>query len=730
MATEYEELKLTVTLADNASAGMTKMHQQLQEMTSGKGATHIEKFKRESSIMRDLLKTMGLEAQGALKSFETLGLRAGAVIGGVATLVAGLVVVGKKLYDFSEGIEKSGQAAELAGVPFANLHNIQRQFYKQLALNEEQSTEIVKAAVAAQVHARRLGSDEMFDDINKQLTRIAPQMSSQIRRMIAAAGPPEEIINAQIRAMRMVDAEIEEREKGKGREQIDIEKAEAHRIILQGQHINVIVAKASELNLLTKEEADRLNELNTNATEYAKTWRSILDTINEVKNLMFSDALDPKSSPVIGLLEKAKDLTDWIFKTMTESRKALEGKSFWEKFFYVPPEVEEFFRKHFGALTETTPRAGVPPPTGAEAPLMSNYGSPFDDRNNEGLGDNTRELKRLNDLLYTMLNPPEPGAGGSANPASGASNDLSGTSATSGSTPSTGSTPSLGPPPPTPNYGPSNPPPAGAFPTPSLFEHTPMGIVPPGGGGGVEGVPTNAEGFIRAIGAGESKLSFNTPLSVATREAYADATNRMSYGRNTSQYDYGYFQMAQRDVDEGVRLGMSIEQAQHLMGGAGRRSSLDQQIGAVNDYLKRRYPEAYRRLIERNDYAGMVDATHTHHGGKEQWKWYGLRDKARESEAEYNKTRDAARISAAGLMGGAPTAGLDLAASRKTIDTASSARVKQLIEGAGHLRIEVPSPQGPAPGAGGLFKQAAPTRAVQMQPATIGPAEPMSSWGG
>ena len=102
-----------------------------------------------------------------------------------------------------------------------------------------------------------------------------------------------------------------------------------------------------------------------------------------------------------------------------------------------------------------------------------------EDRRGEVLGDNTRELKRLNDQLYTMLNPPDKaGVGSSANPADGADGSSPGPTITApGSTPSKPSL--LGPPPPTPNYGPSNPPPAGAVPTPGLFEHTPMGVVCP-----------------------------------------------------------------------------------------------------------------------------------------------------------------------------------------------------------------------------------------------------------
>jgi hypothetical protein len=142
----------------------------------------------------------------------------------------------------------------------------------------------------------------------------------------------------------------------------------------------------------------------------------------------------------------------------------------------------------------------------------------------------------------------------------------------------------------------------------------------------VANIHPNAHGFLNAIASTETDFS--------EREAYSDATNVKSYGGNTSMYDYGYYQMAQRDIDYAVKtLHMSPEIAQHLTGGPDHKSTLDQQTASVNEYLQRRYPDAYRNLVERGDYEGMRQATR--HG--KSWVWFGLKDKPKQALTEYNK---------------------------------------------------------------------------------------------
>ena len=48
MPTEHEELRLTVTLVDNASAGLNKIKGEFRDLTEGSGQGHAEKFKKRT----------------------------------------------------------------------------------------------------------------------------------------------------------------------------------------------------------------------------------------------------------------------------------------------------------------------------------------------------------------------------------------------------------------------------------------------------------------------------------------------------------------------------------------------------------------------------------------------------------------------------------------------------------------------------------------------------------
>ena len=57
MATEADELRLTVSLVDNASAGLRSLQGQMQQLGGGQTADHMQRFKREShSVFEELEK--------------------------------------------------------------------------------------------------------------------------------------------------------------------------------------------------------------------------------------------------------------------------------------------------------------------------------------------------------------------------------------------------------------------------------------------------------------------------------------------------------------------------------------------------------------------------------------------------------------------------------------------------------------------------------------------------
>ena len=75
---EQEELRLTVTLADNASAGLAKLNEEIKQLGSGAGQQHIEKFKRETGEITGKVKQMGAEVGEALQGPRHAAQRSGA----------------------------------------------------------------------------------------------------------------------------------------------------------------------------------------------------------------------------------------------------------------------------------------------------------------------------------------------------------------------------------------------------------------------------------------------------------------------------------------------------------------------------------------------------------------------------------------------------------------------------------------------------------------------------
>ena len=134
---------------------------------------------------------------------------------------------------------------------------------------------------------------------------------------------------------------------------------------------------------------------------------------------------------------------------------------------------------------------------------------------------------------------------------------------------------------------------------------------------------------IRAIGRSESSFS--------RKEAYSEYFNAPSRNANVRKYgqrgaDYGFFQMNELDVREGIRLGMDPALARHLHGGGkGGTSSVEEQSAAVLEYTKLRFPKQFQHLAETGDFESFRKSAVGH-------KWFGLgRDKGKEAKAEYSR---------------------------------------------------------------------------------------------
>jgi hypothetical protein len=143
MATEQEELRLTVTLADNASAGLEKLQAQIKELGGGGGGgaggnKHIEKLNEGTKALTETVMKM----TGSFgEAFKSLGMLRLGFIGGVAGLAAFGYEMAKQIKDLGEYTDKLrglGQLGKDIGLDPGAIKNISEQL-KVFGVSAEQS---------------------------------------------------------------------------------------------------------------------------------------------------------------------------------------------------------------------------------------------------------------------------------------------------------------------------------------------------------------------------------------------------------------------------------------------------------------------------------------------------------------------------------------------------------------------------------------------------------------
>jgi hypothetical protein len=143
----------------------------------------------------------------------------------------------------------------------------------------------------------------------------------------------------------------------------------------------------------------------------------------------------------------------------------------------------------------------------------------------------------------------------------------------------------------------------------------------------LEHINPNQLKFLRAMGATES--------SWGRGEAYSEKYSQPSNNANVRKMgedgkDYGYFQNNAQQVKEAVeKYGMDPELAKHLHGGgAGGKSTPEQQTAAMHDYLSRKWPQLWER-VKTGDPSAIQAAKEAMQG-----TWFGLRDSWHKPEVQ------------------------------------------------------------------------------------------------
>ena len=335
MATENEELRLTVTLADNASAGLEKLQAQLKELGGGGstgGNKHVEKLNEGTKALTETVSKM----TGSFgEAFKSLGMLRLGFVGGVAGLAAFGYEMAKQMKDLGEYTEKLrglGQLGKDIGVDPGAIKNISEQL-KVFGVSAEQSEAALSKFAGKMAELQRdprvrMGILQQTDprhlaDMNRLLDSINKATNFEDKLNAVRQGGEDVYRNARRRG------ESEER------------AADERRIFLQGLNYDLLLGRAGELKKRSQEEKDADDKRITNATAYATLLGQIEQKWENITELM-RDPLFGPDSPLVAGLKKLSDGLDVIIDKMKLLRAEDDKR---EKLDKELPAPEGFWQK-------------------------------------------------------------------------------------------------------------------------------------------------------------------------------------------------------------------------------------------------------------------------------------------------------------------------------------------------------------------------------------------------
>jgi hypothetical protein len=188
MATEADELRLTVTLVDNASAGLRNLQQSMQQIGGGQASDNMNRFRRSvDEVQRGFapfLATMEKAAKSVVPEFVTgirsgtaafaaFGVGAGGLVIGLAALGLGLKKVVDSLSPLSAKLVELGHVAERTQMPAAQIREM-GEAYERAGSNAAEATQDITGFTEAQVDLTRV-----FSKVREEALKGIPSMNAR-----------------------------------------------------------------------------------------------------------------------------------------------------------------------------------------------------------------------------------------------------------------------------------------------------------------------------------------------------------------------------------------------------------------------------------------------------------------------------------------------------------------------------------------------------------------------
>jgi hypothetical protein len=420
MATEQEELKLVVTLVDNASAGLGKLQDQIKELGGGGGAggnKHIEKLNEGTKALTETVSKM----TGSFgEAFKSLGMLRLGFIGGVAGVAAFGYEMAKQIKDLGEYTDKIrnlGQLGKDIGVNPAMIKSIADQL-AVYGVSLDQST--AATGRFAQRMAELQRDPRVRFNILGTLTAQTPQAQTAMREGLDALNKAV-TVQDKLNIARQMYENI--RQNALARHESPERAADEARQFMSALNYDPVLTRAGELKNLTDEEIKAWGVKQAAADHYSETLGKIAGDWERILDAMKESATSEKSLGTY-LLDKFEKLTSFVAKAEESGglqgiyKRALEKNLPWnaEPRDFLPDEGSDFKGRWPGANEQFGPlkpqmqshRSGTD-----SNPLLQHVAFVSEEQK-KGADANTEQLKRLNDLLSQAmgLNGSGGGAGG------------------------------------------------------------------------------------------------------------------------------------------------------------------------------------------------------------------------------------------------------------------------------------------------------------------------------
>jgi D-alanyl-D-alanine carboxypeptidase len=394
---QTEELRLVVTLVDNASGPLDALRAKLTNTLAGPEAKQaFESHRKQSTELQKIIKELGGGFEDTLKIMNTFR---GAMLGtaGTASALAGsIALMHKVMSDWASELRQVSQAANVMGIDPAELKDMTDQLGR-FGISADATVAALQRMNQGIADLRREGSQ-----LQQQLLMAAGSDPARQRNMqqliqsIKSAQTEEEKwrVIAQAR-----EAIIDNAIKNQGRTRAEAADAAAKAL---GSLYQQEMAYAKEIEDLSDEDRKRYDERIKKGDDLATTIGRIKSELGEIKEIVLTPLLDV-------WLNDARDLEKiiggivtalhWVDDTWKNIR---EGKA-------VPKDMQEFFNQQ-GTPPEAYGGTRAPPvgPSPEEQKRTT-------DENTEATKKQTESTKELSDALKANGYQPMSYTGGGFN---------------------------------------------------------------------------------------------------------------------------------------------------------------------------------------------------------------------------------------------------------------------------------------------------------------------------